>query len=201
MDVTVLPHDGRFTFGARVLMLKSRHKDGVADQRTILRTSFDTTQFERQLLSLADIMRPNERIYASAGERDVKKAIRLFKERQLIADYDDDTEAFYRNIESRWVSCLMDVKAQETKLWLFDCDNADDLAETASALDEHYTRTLRYQYATKGGFHVVVEPFDKMKLPDRVRALIHDNPIMLWAYSSARSASELPPSGEAVTTK
>jgi hypothetical protein len=183
VDSVLIEHPDMFMDGARVLMLKSRHKDGVDQQRTILRHSYSRSEFRRQLEELMAEMGPNERIYASAGARDTSKAIRLFKERQLAADYDGDIMSFYGNLNARWTSCLMDVKSQAAKVWLFDCDSPDDLAETICALGQHYHRELRHQYATKNGYHVIVEPFDRTNLPERVRNLMQDNPIMLWAWS------------------
>jgi hypothetical protein len=176
-------HPEPFMEGSRILMLKSRHKDGVEKQRTIIKHTRARDDFIWELEIMASEMLPNERIYASAGPRDTARAIRLFKERQLDADYSADPMEFYGNLSARWTSCLMDPKAQAGKLWMFDCDSADDLAETTCALDQHYNRALRHQYATKSGYHIIVEPFDRTKLPDRVRRLIHENPLMLWAWS------------------
>ena len=179
----LIDHPARFKVGARVLMLKSRNKDGVGEQRTILRTSYNTNLFETQLSSLAAIAREGERIYASAGPRDLKRAVRLFKERQLAADYDTDPIAFYRDLQTRWESCMMHPTAQEEKLWLFDCDSEPELAETMAALGAHYDRPMEpYTYPTKSGHHVVTQPFDRSKLPAAVSKKLNDNAIMLWAY-------------------
>lgn len=180
----VLDHGSRFMVGARVLMLKSRNKDGVASQRTVLRTSYNTNQFETQMRSLVGIAAENERIYVSAGPRDIKRAIRLFKERQLASEYDNDPVAFYRELQTRWESCLMHPSAQEEKLWLFDCDDADQHATVCSELEKYYDRPMvPYAYNSKSGHHVITQPFDRTRLSEPVRNLIHDNPIMLWAYS------------------
>lgn len=183
--ITVIAHPSRFMTGTRCLMLKSRHKDGNVDERTILRVSHDEEGFQRQLAALYEMMEPNERIYASAGERDVNKAIRIFKERQLAADYDGDPADFYRHIETRWYACLMSPQAQLEKLWVFDCDEAGD-AETA--MDEYMTNGRStaepYVYPSKSGQHIIVPPFDRQRLTPRVRAFLHDNAIMLWAYAA-----------------
>lgn len=149
--------------------------------RSVARAAFSPTEFDLQLDGLTALMRPNERIYASAGARDVPKAIRLFKERQLAADYDPDREAFYRDLESRWLSCLMDMKSQADKVWLFDCDSADDTARSRSELIA--LGLTPYEYATKSGTHFVLPPFDKSRLTTHTRDLLHDNALMLWAYS------------------
>ncbi len=180
----VIPHPESYMSGTRMLMLKSRYKDGVDKQRTILRVSHSAEQFVKCRDDLLGMMRPNERIYASAGERDLSKAIRIFKERQLANDYDDDPGLFYRTIETRWTGCLMDVKAQAGKVWLVDCDTAEDAEQAKRELDRCYDRPIPpYAYASKSGMHMVVQAFDRSKLTDHVRSLIHENAIMLWAIS------------------
>ncbi len=179
----VIDHPVRFKYGTRVLFLKGRNKDGCTDQRTLMRISHDAGQFEHRLAELQEVSRPAERIYASAGPRAVSAAMRVFKERQLAADYDEDPEAFYRSIETRWASCLMAPRAQDGKVWLFDCDEPNDTERVEAELAKQYDRDVQpYRYATKSGAHIVVAPFNKSLLSDDVRALIHDNPLMLWGY-------------------
>lgn len=181
---TLIAHPERFMDGARVLMLKARHKDGEMDERTILRVSHGAGRFRRSMNSLLEIMRPNERIYVSAGERDLKKAVRLFKERQLDADYSDDSGDFYRHIDARWASCLMAPTAQLDKVWLFDCDTP---ADVDLALDEYLANgrmTVEpYRYPSKNGTHILVPPFNRQRLSPKAQAMLHDNAIILWAYS------------------
>lgn len=164
-----------------MLILRARHKDGADGLRTLSRASFNDVEFDQHLNDLVAVMRPNERIYASAGARDVPKAIRLFKERQLAADYDTDGAAFYRDIEGRWLSCLMDTKAQAEKIWLFDCDSAGDAERAGQELAG--LALSPYQYPTKSGAHFVLPAFDRSRLTEHTRDLLHDNALMLWAYS------------------
>ena len=124
--MTVIDHPERFRTGTRVLFLKGRNKDGCSDQRTIMRISHTQDQFDRRLSELLEAQRPGERIYAAAGPRSMAAAVRVFKERQLAAEYDQDPEAFYRSMDARWASCLMAPRAQYGKTWLFDCDEPAD---------------------------------------------------------------------------
>lgn len=164
-------------------MLKGRHKDGLESQRTILRVSYHREDFDHHLESLGALAQDNERIYASAGARDVDKAMRLFKERQLAADYDPRPADFYENLETRWSSCLMAPASQAEKFWLFDCDGGSDAVNVNAELKEHYDRPFEpYRYASKSGTHIVVQPFDRSKLTDKSRSLIHENAILLWAF-------------------
>ena len=179
----VIEHPQSFKEGTRVMMLKGRHKDGLTDERCILRVSHDATEFDRKMKDLVFSAQPGERIYASAGARNVAAAVRLFKQRQLDADYDEDCLAFYRSLNSRWCSCLSSPQAQQEKFWLFDCDAPSD---EARVLVEYYEAVFigsHYAYASKSGRHVVVKPFDKSKLRAGTRALLHENAIMLWGFA------------------
>lgn len=179
----LIDHPDQYRDGTRVLMLKSRHKDGHDKERQIMRVTHSRDHFNCTLDELLAEARDGERIYGAAGVRDMAKAVRLFKQRQLDADYDDDPLRFYRSVNERWISALMAPTSQATKLWLFDCDTAEDGARVLSELAEHYDREMEpYQYASKSGLHVVVQPFDRSRLSDGVRSLIHENPSILWGY-------------------
>jgi hypothetical protein len=161
--------------------LKGRHKDGIKNERTLTRISYSSEEFYINLKSLSELAVPNERIYASVGSRDISKATRLFKERQLAASYEPDETIFYKNVESRWVSCLMDSKTQEEKWFLFDCDNYNEFDDTNEELKKVYG-TRYYAYSTKSGHHIITSPFDKSLLSQEIQLLINHNPLMLWAY-------------------
>ena len=180
----VIDHPESFMSGTRVLLLTSRHKDGVEKERVVLRVSHSEEYFRRELRDLISIMRQTERIYATAGARDLAKASRLLKERQLANDYDADPMAFYRVLHSRWAACLMDTKAQADKVWLFDCDTSGDADDARAEIAMHYDReTPPYSYKSKSGEHIIVSPFDKSRLSDGVRGLLQENAIMLWVVS------------------
>ncbi len=138
----IIRHPQTYMTGTRVLMLKARHKDGIEAERQVLRISHTREQFGHRLAELSELSRPGERIYAPASPRLMRAAIRLFKERQLAADYDADPEAFYRNIEGRWCSCLMDPRVQDGKLWLIDCDSEGDRERAETELAGHYDREM-----------------------------------------------------------
>ncbi len=180
----LIDHPDMWKEGTRVLLLKGRHKDGIEKQRTRHRVTHNVDEFESALYDLHEMAHKNERIYATASPRDITKAIRLFKERQLASDYDDDPTRFYQNVEARWVSCLMNKGAQDRKWWIFDCDSPEELMDAEACLNNTYLRrTLDpYQYDTKTGHHIVVLPFNKVALSDSQRGLLHTNPLMLWGY-------------------
>lgn len=185
MGYTVIDHPPVFRRGPRVLMLKGRHKDGIEEERQIVKITHGEDHFEKALADLLSQMHPGERIYASAGARDMSKAVRLFKQRQLDADYDDDPMRFYRAINERWASALMapTSQSQSDKLWLFDCDSAEDAAIVRDEIEKHYDRPRTpYAYHSKSGVHLLVAPFNRSKIDAKARSMIHENPIMLWAY-------------------
>ena len=183
VHISIIDHPVDFTTGTRVLVLRGRRKDGIENQRSVLSVSHSSAQFGSELFKLAAIAGPDERIYASAGERSMLAAVREFKRRQLDADYDPDPQAFYRSIDARWTSCLMHPASQAEKLWLVDCDSAEDTEMAAEDLMLHYKRPMPpYRYATKSGTHFIVQAFDRTALREAVRELIHENPLMLWGY-------------------
>lgn len=176
-------HPKQFKEGTRVLFLKGRHKDGIENERMLTRLSHDPTQFDRSIAEFVALARPGERIYASAGARDVRDAARWFKQRQIDADYDPDPLHFYRNLYQRWASALMQPGSQAEKFWLIDCDTPEHVELTRHALLNWYDRELPpYWYETKSGQHCIIQPFNRSRIDGRVAALMHDNPIMLWGY-------------------
>src|SRR5262249_23226634 len=147
-----------------------RHKDGISDQRMISRVTHDELQFAKAFNDLWDMAEPNERIYASADERDVRKAARVFKERIVAHEHGEDAE-FWRHVNTRWVSALMQTRCRDGKLWLFDCDTMDEYNELMKLLPDG---TGAYQYQTKNGHHVVCAPFDLRYLPPHLQRLRTD---------------------------
>lgn len=183
MPIRMIEHPIQYRDGTRVLILKSRHKDGHATEREVMRVTHSVEHFDRTLAELVAASMEGERIYGAASSRDMAKAVRLFKQRQLEADYDDDPFRFYRGLNKCWVSALMAPTSQASKLWLLDCDSVKDGEAAQAELADHYDRPMApYRYESKSGIHIIVQPFDRSKLTDRVRAMIHENPVILWAY-------------------
>lgn len=179
----LLDHPESFCSGARVLMLCSRIKDGLDNSRRILRISHSSTHFKRQFNDLATLANPGERIYASAGERDLKKAVYELKRRQLEADYNGQWSDFYETLETRWASCLMAPGSQGPRFWLIDCDEPDQAVKVEGALKSIYDRDFPpYRYPTKRGEHFIVQPFNRSLLSPEIDKLIQTNHVMLWAY-------------------
>lgn len=139
----------------------------------------------------ADLLRdiePGERIYASAQPKNVEKAIRLFKERLLDADYQSDTfrHQFYHNCHKRWMSCLGDPTVSLEDFFLFDCDLPEDKEATLADLGAAQVEP-RIGYMTPNGYHLLTKAFNPALLSERVRKLIHRNPVILTAWRGSSS--------------
>jgi hypothetical protein len=182
----ILNHPESYRIGTRVLFLKGRHKDGIEKQRTIIRISHETAEFGRQLDELVAMAKPKERIYASAEPRCIDKSVRVFKHRMLDNDYQADPQEFYRKIEARWASCLMQPNHQHEKMkrWLFDIDTKKVPGKLVRVMEDLFPNIWsdHYMYETKSGIHILVRPFNKSQLDEESRGLIKDNPLMLWGY-------------------
>lgn len=186
--MNIIDHPDIFKTGVRLLYLNSRNKDTTDTKRKILKISYSIDEFDDVFNYLQDHAGENYRIYVSANSRNIDKAIRLFRERQLQAEL-DTTNSFYKNIESRWNSCLGSPLVQDDKLWLFDCDNEEEYNKTIKELQIYYDRDLDlhngsnlYEYETKNGKHIITAPFNTTKLSNDAKSLIHKNPLMLFAY-------------------
>lgn len=180
---TIISHPQEWKTGVRMLLLKGRNKDGADPRKTIMRVSHGDDQFDRLAGELFAIMNDGDRVYFSAGSRDIQRAARIFRERQLASEYDDDPMRFYRHIFTRWTSALMSPQAQADKRWLFDCDTEEDASIVRGELTQFYDRPEPpYWYESKSGQHAVVQPFNKALLSNATRSLLHDNAIMLLAY-------------------
>jgi hypothetical protein len=133
--------------------------------------------------SLLDIAQKGERLYASANEHDLKKAIRSFRERQLAAEYDEEPTLFYKRVHNRWLSCLTKSDYKRGKLWLLDVDTPEQELEIKKWLrttTEPVPQT--YSYNTKTGKHFLISPTNKDKLHDVVFNILNENPLILLGY-------------------
>lgn len=179
-------HGDDFKSGTRLLMLKSRHKDGwVGKERAILRQSRDIETFNTYLDELRSLMKPAERIYASASPRNVISGARIFAARMADAMFDppDVRADFFNRLQYHWWSSLMQPQTQirDAKWWMFDCDNTTTLDKVMDFIVvrgiEHYT------YPTKSGHHVLCRPFNRENVLATLGIAPDINPLMLWSYA------------------
>jgi len=178
--------------GIRVVLLIHRSKEGGANNkfkrhlRKIITTNSE--EFFKAIKELKEIKDNDERplrIYASCNNRDLNKAIRLFKEQQLATDYDDEEKlsSFYLDIKNRFISCLMNKACRNEKNFLFDLDDCDDRSfHSIYNILEKQTEIVNY-YQTKSGYHIITRPFNYFKEINKdIEDTIHTDSLMLIDY-------------------
>lgn len=169
----------QFKEGYRILMLINRKKESgisTTDRKHIRCITKDINTFNITLEVLRQQKQKGQRIYCSVNSRNIIKAIRLFKKRQLDNDYafTDQKEDFYCDIENRFISCLQNPEARNSKNFLIDLDSdaIQPYVDVCSQLDD-LTSTL-YVKATPNGFHIVTEPFDSAKFHHPKATILKD---------------------------
>lgn len=191
MDVThAISHPHQFKTGTRLIMRVWRNKEGMEEKRpgrTVI--SSDATSWGEITQELLAECIPGERVYASGEKRNIERAIRIFKERQLVADYDtpEVRHAFYNECDTRWLSCLGNPRASDETVFLFDCDSPSDYeilqAEMKGASAEFVgPNKVIHTYETKNGVHVLTEPFNPGLLSIPMRNILQRNPLILVGW-------------------
>ena len=154
------------TSGYRMLMLIQRGKeDGEnqgKDKRILRKISRNEEEFLKILNEFLEIKKDNERIYSCVNERDIDKAIKIFKQKQLDADYYniESKNSFYLDIKNRWIGSVMKPRAKKTSYFLLDIDTKDkkeldDIKKRLCKISSNYVR-----YETKNGYHFICPPFN-----------------------------------------
>lgn len=165
-----------FTFkdGYRVLLLIHRSKDGGSnrpDYHSVKRLSKNPKEFDKVFSDLKKLKEKSEipyRLYSTVNPRDIHKAIRLFKFKQLEADYYDNEShiGFYTDIKNRWFGCLMNPKAKMGSNFIIDVDSTDPIGkEDARNILLEQGISLLAEYPTLNGFHFVTEPYNPSLTP------------------------------------
>ncbi len=178
-----IEHPKQFKQGVRILMLTLRSKEsGKVNMTDRFGKKVVTTgeeEFDKALERLSKARISPERIYSTIEERDINKGIRLFKERQLDADYYDleSRISFYKDIWNRWISCLQSPKSRINTLFLVDIDKEDNEDEIRKEIKDKKLDIV-HEYKTKNGRHLILNPFN----PNLVSFEVHKNYMMLWEY-------------------
>lgn len=176
----------QFKTGLRLIMLTLRGKDGgkktKGDRVAKRRLSTCPEEFDRIVKEFEQIKTPEMRIYSAVNERDIKKAQREFKERQLEADYyaEYDRNKFYLDIENRWISCVMKPSCRAETFFLFDADNLTKKT-VGGAIDKIDEITdVIWHYKTKnGGYHIITKPFNPNLLKENFGEIHKDGLILV----------------------
>lgn len=185
-----IEHPSQFKQGYRILMLILRSKEGgkvnKPDRVAKKVISRNETEFEEKFQKLLSIKKEGERIYSTIDERDIEKAIRTFKFRQLENDYADSNSHydFYTDIWNRWISSLQAVTSKKGTLFLVDIDSDEENGQNVGA-EERIRKEISdnkleiiHEYNTKNGKHIILKPFN----PAIVSFQVQKNAMMLLSY-------------------
>lgn len=162
-----------YTDGVRMLMLIHRSKEGGKlgdrNKKNVRKISNNRDEFREMLIELLkekDKRSDVYRIYSCVNERNLDKAIRIFKQRQLDADYyDKDSKyKFYTDIKNSFLSALMSPQARNSTQFLLDIDDGLDIKTVKEKLTQ-ITRNF-ITYKTKNGWHIISQPFNPTLLPN-----------------------------------
>lgn len=202
-ELKIIYHPDTFADGVRILMLTTRSKEGgrtnnpdrqLTNKKYVTRS---TEEYYEKLDQLIEEMNPQQRIYSTVDNRNIDKAVRIFKERQLDADYYDqeNRHGFYVDIYNRWISALQAPQARVSNLFLYDIDDEGDNSEVEAV--EHFTAMEHhgfnpYMYRTKNGYHIITDPHNPI-----FEAKPQKNAMLLVAYYQdkkieSREFTELP---------
>lgn len=182
--MTIIEHPEEFKDGVRILMLTLRSKDGGKmnnpDRVAVKLVSRNKEEFDKCFAKLLALRKGEERIYSTVDRRDLEKGIRLFKYRQLDAEYFDPASriSFYIDIYNRWISALQSPKSRAECKFMVDVDYPKDDEQGIRDQIKELGLTLEHEYKTKNGKHFILKPFN----PSLVNFDILTNHMMLWAY-------------------
>lgn len=183
-EVTINKIPDEFKEGVRILMLTLRSKEGgkvnKPDRVAKKMVSRNKDDFNKKFAELLVERKGDERIYSTVDARDIEKAIRMFKERQLESDY-YDTESrhgFYFDVFNRWISSLQSPRAQVGTLFMVDIDDEKNEYEPIMKEIKENGIGIVYDYPTKNGRHLVLKPFN----PALVKFTVLKNHMLLLAY-------------------
>lgn len=162
-DLSKLPDS--FKTGYRGIMLIHRNKDGEVGNaqrkcfKTITNGVEEWTNAIEKFKYLKETGYPEHRIYSSVNCRNMQKAIHEFKKRQLEFDYGNNQELdeFYRDIQNRFFSCIMNPSCRNESYFLIDCDNDVDYIRAQVLIPKDL---IVFDYATKNGRHLITKPFN-----------------------------------------
>lgn len=180
----IIEHPESFKEGIRILMLTLRSKEGgktnLPDRSAKKMISRNPEEFDKCMQILMDRRVGMERIYSTVDERDIDNAIRIFKGRQLDADYFDREShvSFYVDIWNRWISSLQSPRARKGCLFMVDVDDDKQEEDNIRKSIEAHGFNLIHEYPTKNGRHFILEPFN----PNLVEFDCLKNHMMLWVY-------------------
>lgn len=158
--------------GIRILMLIHRRKDGGhkrKDRKSRRLISTCPQEFDQHLEFLQEQKDESNallRIYSSANERDIVKAIRLYKMQQVEIEFQDTQRQldFYTQTENQFISCLAKSLCAKQKNFLIDIDQGDDKQEAIKQLEA--VTTIIDIRDTPNGCHIITKPYNSALTPE-----------------------------------
>lgn len=163
----ILQRFEQFTHGVRVMMLIDRgiSNSNKGSKRWINKLiSTNTDEFAKNLEILIEqqysINNPDIRLYSCVNPRKLEKAINYFQHRQLDLNSLEEKLYFYRKINDRFCSSLMQPENRDGNLFLIDYDKSDaGIASLMLQLEKNNIEILS-QYKTPNGWHLITSPFN-----------------------------------------
>lgn len=171
-DLSLLPDI--FKEGYRGIMLIHRNKDGCkgnAQRKSFKKISSSPEQWENIVLEFKHMQQTSHedfRIYSSVNPRNMQKAIHEFKRRQLEFDYgnNEELDEFYRDIDNRFFSCLMNPTCRSGSYFLIDCDTVKEYEESLRIVPKDL---IVFDYETKSGRHLITHPFNPNEIKVEIK--------------------------------
>lgn len=179
-----------FIDGVRVMFLIHRAKEGSVspnNDKVEKLISRNPEEFHRNLYILLCQKGESEdplRIYSSVNARDMKKAVRQFKQEQLDADYYDreSHDSFYFDVRNRFIGSLMKPASAETSYFIIDIDSTEEYQTLIEVIaNAGLSEKKIQQYPTKNGWHIVMNSFNPALLGVHA-SKIHKDALILLDY-------------------
>jgi len=166
----------KFSDGIRVVLTTDRK----GNEKFFI--SRHSQEFEQYVKGEYKNLKDGFRIYSSLNKRNLEKAIRLFKEKQLKADYIEQLRnPFYTRIERYFVSSLMIPSSRDEKQYLIDLDDLGIENEIKTILQNNSVEII-FEYNTITGKHIIVKPFDVRLIKTSDKVQLHKDGMILLGW-------------------
>lgn len=154
-----------FTDGVRVLMLIERgiQSSNKGSRRWINKLiSSNQLEFRANLVKLLDqqayLNNKDIRLYSCVNSRNMGKAIKHFQHKQIDLSAEGEAFNFYRRINDKFCSSLMQPENRSSSRFLIDLDDTDPTMLNDILNACNIDIILKYQ--TPNGWHYITEPFN-----------------------------------------
>jgi hypothetical protein len=166
----------KFSDGIRVILVTNRK----GNEKFFI--SRHRQEFEQYIKEEYEKLKDGFRIYSTVNKRNLEKAIRVFKEKQLKADYIEQLKnPFYTRIERYFVSSLMIPSSRDEKQYLIDIDDLGIENEIQTILKNNSVEKI-FEYNTVTGKHIIVKPFDARLIKESDKVQIHKDGVILIGW-------------------